>query len=91
MSEYTSAFQGAGLALLSHEIVQQVVAPDGRALLARTKVRADSVLARLDKAAFDKGIDSLSRAVQQGEIAAPVLENLDLLDLSSPRGKKHGR
>lgn len=77
--------------MLSHEIVQQVVAPDGRALLARTKVRADSVLARLDKAAFDKGIDSLSRAVQQGEIAAPVLENLDLLDLSSPRGKKHGR
>jgi len=79
LSDYVSAFEGAGFELLLHEKVHQVVAPDGWALLERTKLRADSVLARLGDAAFAKGIAALTRAVQEEEVAAPVLENLDLL------------
>lgn len=79
LSDYISAFKGAGFELLLHDKVHQVVAPDGWALLERTKLRADSVLARLGDAAFATGIAALTRAVQEGEVAAPVLENLDLL------------
>jgi len=73
---------------LSVSKVHQVVAPDGWALLERTKLRADSVLARLGDAAFAKGIDALTCAVQEEEVAAPVLENLDLLVFGLKKSKQ---
>jgi ubiquinone/menaquinone biosynthesis C-methylase UbiE len=69
----------AGLTEVSHQHVEQVVARDGDELLARTKLRADSVLARLPDSSFHAGLQRLSSDVASGMFSGPVTEELDLV------------
>jgi len=84
LDDYLGSFGGAGLELLEHERVQQVVAADGGSLLNRTKLRADCVLARLNDEDLAEGIVALKYAVERGEISSPVVETLDLLVFRDP-------
>jgi ubiquinone/menaquinone biosynthesis C-methylase UbiE len=76
---YIRVFRAAGLDLLAHEQVSQAVAADGWSLIERTKLRADSVLARLSEDDFAQGLADLTGAVERGEIPSPVMERIDLL------------
>jgi len=79
LGDYLHSFDGAGLELFTHEQIHQVIAADGWSLLERTKLRADSVLARLKDDDFAEGIAALTHAVEREEISSPVVETLDLL------------
>jgi SAM-dependent methyltransferase len=75
----TEAFYRSGLNLLDHEKLDQVTVTDGEELLARTRLRADSLLARLSDEEFVAGVAHLEADVGAGLLPGPIDETLDLV------------
>lgn len=83
LNAVTAALADVGLGLLSHERIEQTVAKDGEELLARTRLRADSVLARLPDATFAAGLQQLNDDINDGRFSGPVTETMDLVAFGS--------
>ena len=79
LSEIADHFASAGFAVVAHERIRQVSAPDAETFLARTGLRADSGLALIGDDAFALGLERLRRDVEAGVVSGPVSEDLDLV------------
>jgi ubiquinone/menaquinone biosynthesis C-methylase UbiE len=79
LAEIAARFASAGLALLAHDRITQVTAPDPQALVQRAAWRADSTLAMLADDEFEAGLAHLQRAVDESDVEGPVIETLDLV------------
>ena len=76
------AFSRGGLSFHGHQRVPQVVARDGNDLLARTRVRADSALARIPDDQYLAGVAQLEADVEKGAFPEPIIEMIDLVSLA---------
>ncbi len=83
LPDITAALERAGMHLVAHEKVEQVVAETTDDFLARTALRADSALAVISDDAFAAGFERLRRAVDDGSRPAPVCEVMDLAVFSA--------
>jgi SAM-dependent methyltransferase len=75
------AFRGAGFALEDVRSVPQRFALDLRDYLERARLRADTVLQRIDDAAFARGIRELERQASEQGVPQAVVDALDLVVL----------
>jgi ubiquinone/menaquinone biosynthesis C-methylase UbiE/lysophospholipase L1-like esterase len=84
LAEVTAAFDRAGLLLESVRRVQQTTCIGLRELARRTRSRADSTLALLADAEFQRCQSALEQAAEREAEATPVIETLDFLVLRRP-------
>ncbi len=79
LDRIAEAFSQAALRLQSHTQCPQAVARDGHDLLARTRLRADSALARIPDDQFVEGLDRLGADVSADAFQGPIVEMIDLV------------
>jgi ubiquinone/menaquinone biosynthesis C-methylase UbiE len=73
------AFAAASLRPLGTEVIEQTTVATAEELLARTRLRADSTLARIPDEEFRAGLAQLEADIRQGILGGPITERLDLL------------
>lgn len=70
-------FEGAGFQLVAQDLVTQVIAPDWATYADKLGTGADSVLARLDREDFNRGVEAVRQHAAGGAIQA-VTEPIDV-------------
>jgi hypothetical protein len=73
------AFGAAGLRSIDHQEIEQRWVATSRELLARARLRADSLLARMPDRDFETGLARLANAVDRHVIPDAPAELLDLV------------
>jgi ubiquinone/menaquinone biosynthesis C-methylase UbiE len=76
-SEIRERFALAGLVPVVHEIVTQTTAPDWQSFVDKSATRADSFLARITDAEFERGIAALNAHRAVVDPTKPVTEEID--------------
>jgi len=75
--DITANFAAAGFDLVGHEVVIQVVAPDWPSFVDKSATRADSFLARISDADFDRGMAAMRAGDAAVDPDKPVTEEID--------------
>lgn len=75
------AFASAGFVFQELRRVRHATAPDLATYAQQVRVRADSTLATISDADFERGMSALDRAAAEGSHVGPVITGLDLLIL----------
>jgi len=70
-------FEAAGLHRIAQVLVTQTIAPDWATFADKLASRADSVLARLDREDFERGVAAVRQYAEGGK-SEPVIEPIDL-------------
>ncbi len=80
----TGAFEGAGFETAGHEVVRPRNAADWASQRDKFARRADSFLARLADADYERGMAALGRHVETAAADGPVWLDIDLLVFRAP-------
>lgn len=79
LAEISEVFAAAGITLIDHVKVEQVLAAGPDELLDRVRARSLSNLAALPDAVFERGLRALERDAEVGGVAQRAVEELDLV------------